>query len=205
MLPVSSALCAQARSESPRAARGQTGRRIRMSNSEAGGWRFSHLRELSGRPFASSRCPAPGQANNFDHGHPLASGFGSMQGLTATLRRVNASRSLAFHLGSMSDSASAYRPHVSRIHPLHPENCNSPNTTRAARQWEPCSCRHGGLHTTRQPCWVAVTTIQPSGLSSHPTGYHHTLPPAPYPSSPRTWVWVLAVDCGSPVACHCTQ
>lgn len=80
------------------------------------------------------KMPCPGSSQQHRSWHPLARGFGSMQGLTATPRRVNASRSLAFHLGSMSDSASAYRPHVSRIHPLHPENCNSPNTTRAARQ-----------------------------------------------------------------------
>lgn len=57
-----------------------------MSNSETRGSRFSHLRALPGRPFASSRCPVPGQSSQQHRSwHPLASGFDSMQGLTATL------------------------------------------------------------------------------------------------------------------------
>lgn len=139
--------------------------------------------------------PCPGSSQQHQSWHPLASGFDSMQGLTATLRRVNASRSLAFHLGSMSDSASAYRPHVSRIHPLHPENCNSPNTTRAARQSEPCSCIHGGLHTTRQPCWAAATydpairPIQPSyRLPSHPSACPIPIEPPNVGMGCRPWI-----------------
>lgn len=80
VLPVSSALCAQARSESPRAVRGQTGRRIRMSNSETRGSRFSHLRELPGRPFASSRCPVPAQANNIVRGIRLRADLAACKG-----------------------------------------------------------------------------------------------------------------------------
>lgn len=145
--------------------------------------------------------PCPGSSQQH-RGIRLRADLAAMQGLTATLRRVNASRSLAFHLGRMSDSASAYRPHMSHAsHPLHPENCN-------CSQYDPCRPpmtalapayrRQGGLHTTRQPCWVAVTTIQPFGPSSHPTGYHHTLPHISIKPL------VLPVDCGSPVACHCS-
>lgn len=130
--PVSSALCAQARSESQRTARGQPGRRIPVSNSVTRGARFSHLREPARPAICVYERDALflAQANSIV-ASALGRGFGSMQGLTATPRRVNASRSLAFHLGSMSDSASAYRPHVSRIHPLHPENCN-------CSQYDPC-------------------------------------------------------------------
>jgi hypothetical protein len=77
-----------------------------------------------------------------------------MQGLTATPQRVNASRSLVFHLGGMSDFCIKHTFHMSHgsIHSIR-KIATLPNTTRAARQWEPCSSIHDGLHTTRQPCW----------------------------------------------------
>lgn len=51
-----------------------------MSNSETRGLRFSHLRELPGRPFASFRCPVPGQANNIDHGIGLRADLTACKG-----------------------------------------------------------------------------------------------------------------------------
>lgn len=51
-----------------------------------------------------------------------------------------------------------------------------------------------------------MTSIQPFGVPSHLTGYHHTHSRPPHlHRAPRTWVWVLLVDCGYLVACHCTQ
>ena len=51
-----------------------------MSNSETRGSRFSHLRELPGRPFASSRCPVPAQANNIVRGIRLRADLAACKG-----------------------------------------------------------------------------------------------------------------------------
>ena len=132
--------------------------------------------------------------------------IGSMQGLTATPRRVNASRSLAFHLGSMSDSASSLlstcltdpstpsgRLQLSPIRPVPPAN-GSPAPSYMMR------CIPRGNPAGRPGYDPAIRRTQPS--YSPPS---HPFTPAPSPSSPRTWVWALSVDCGSRVACHCTR
>lgn len=51
-----------------------------LSNSETRGWRFSHLRELPGRPFALLRCPVPGQASNIDRGIRLRADLAACKG-----------------------------------------------------------------------------------------------------------------------------
>lgn len=150
------------------------------------------MRELSRRPFASSSCPCAwsSQQHRPRH-HPLASGFGSMQGLTAILPTSQCTPFPGLSFGKHVRLCIKHAFHMSHgsIHSIR-KIATLPNTTRATRQWEPCYFVHDGLHTTRQPCLlVASTMIQPVGIPSHLTGYHHTLssPPHLYPTPPK-WI-----------------
>lgn len=51
-----------------------------MSNSGTRASRFSHLRVLPRRPFASSSCPVPGQANDIAQGIHLRADLAACKG-----------------------------------------------------------------------------------------------------------------------------
>lgn len=170
-----------------------------MSNSGTRVSRFSHLRELPARPFASSRCPVLDQANNIAHGIRL--GADIWQHARAD-RNSPTSQCIPFpglSFGKHVRLCIKHTFHMSHgsIHPIRkiatlPIRPVPPANGSPAPSYM-MGCIPRGNPAGRRDYDPAIRPTQPSyRLPSHP------FTPAPSLLSPRTWVWVLSVDCGSP-------